>query len=84
MDEGGAAHKRITRRSLCEWKEVPNLDHVYWDGRWCKLTKDTALLELYDGRTRTMIAERIVFELDGPIFLVIAIAWFATAEATAR
>ena len=60
MDECGAAHKRITRGPLFEWEEVPNLDHVYWDGRWCKLTKDTALFELYDGRTRAMVAERIV------------------------
>ena len=62
------AQKRITRGPLCEWEEVPNPDNVSYDGRWCKLTNDTALLQLYDRITRTMVAERMFFELDRPIF----------------
>ena len=61
------AHKRISRGHLCEWEKVPHPDNVRYEGRWCKLTKDTALLQLYDSR-KTLVAERMFFELDKPIF----------------
>jgi hypothetical protein len=60
------AHMRATRTSSCEWIVVPNPDDVPYFARWCKLTKDTVLLRLYDAKEQHLLAERTYFQLDRP------------------
>lgn len=60
--------KRVAREPACIWDLVENPRHISYVARWCKLTKDTTLLRLYDPKEETLLAERMFFELDASLF----------------
>ncbi len=60
------ARTRATRAPNCHWNDVPNPDSAIYSARWCKLTKDTVLLRLYDITAQHLLAERTYFHLDRP------------------
>jgi len=59
-------HKRQTRGVACVWEAVPSPDNSPYQARYCYLTKDTALLRLYDVKGKQLLAERMYFNLDLP------------------
>lgn len=59
--------KRLSREPACKWNIVPNPENLPYVARWCKLTKDTALLQLYAPGEKTLLAERMFIELDAPL-----------------
>lgn len=60
------ARTRAARAPSCEWRLVPNPNNTSYVARWCKLTKDTVLLRLYDATEQNLLAERAYFQLDRP------------------
>ena len=60
-------NKRTTRVQGCRWNLVDDPTAKPYSARWCKLTKDTVLLRLYD-TNGLLLAERMFFELDRPNF----------------
>jgi len=64
------ARTRATRAPDCQWNTAPNPDDAPYSARWCKLTKDTVLLRLYDSKEQHLLVERAYFHLDRPfVFL---------------
>lgn len=60
------ARKRATRSPTCQWNTVPDAGSASYSARWCMLTKDTALIQLYDADGRRLIADRTYFQLGTP------------------
>lgn len=60
------ARKRTTRAPACQWSTVPDAGNAPYTARWCMLTKDTALIQLYDADGRHLIADRTYFQLGTP------------------
>lgn len=59
-------NKRITRKATCQWIDVSNPDDMPYTARYCHLTKDTGLLQLYDVKGQRLLAERMYSNLDLP------------------
>lgn len=62
------ARKRATKEPGCQWNEVPNSENAQYSARFCYLDTTTVLLRLYDAEERQLLAERMFFDLDRPIF----------------
>jgi hypothetical protein len=61
---GSDAYTRYSRMSGCVWNTVPTPDDRPYAVRFCYLTKDVALVRVYDISGRELLAERTFFELD--------------------
>lgn len=60
------ARKRATRAPTCQWHAVPDAGNAPYTARWCMLTKDTALIQLYDADGQHLLADRTYFQLGTP------------------
>ncbi len=65
---GSDAYTRYSRMPDCVWKVAPNPGNRPYAVRFCYLTKDTAVVRVYDLSEKHLLAERTFFELDRPRF----------------
>ena len=54
--------KRRSRGADCAWSSIEKEENFLYVARYCHLTKDTALLRLYDADGDALLAERMYFE----------------------
>jgi hypothetical protein len=56
--------KRQSRGGDCVWDLVEKEKNFPYVARYCYLTKNTAMLRLYDDKEEVLLAERMFFEMD--------------------
>lgn len=65
LSEADTRHERMPS---CEWSSIENHEQVAYSARWCKLTKDTVVLRLYELDENRLVVERSFPHFDGPHF----------------
>lgn len=65
LSEADTRHERM---SSCEWSSIKSNEPIAYSARWCKLTKDTVILRLYELDENRLVVERSFPHFDGPHF----------------